>query len=92
MACEKNLPKPEKKFDSVEDILKVAEEKHISIFNMHLGFINTLYNFLHYEGKGTLYGAQAEDFFIQGLITIIADPASFEQALETFMNAANMKI
>ena len=81
----------EKKFDSVEDILKNAEENHIPIFNMHLGFISTLYNFLHHEGRGTLYGAQAEDFFIQGLISITADPASFEQALETFMKAAGLK-
>lgn len=81
----------EKKFDSVEDILKSVEENHIPIFNTHLGFVDALYNFLKYGGKGPIYGAPPQDFFIQGLISITADPSSFEQALETFMSANNMK-
>ena len=81
----------EKKFDSVENVLKIAEEEHIPMYNMHLGFVNALYNFLKYGGKGPIYGAPPQDFFIQGLISITADPSSFEQALETFMSVNNMK-
>lgn len=76
----------EKKFDSVEDILKISEENHIPMYNMNLGFIVNLYNYLESQCDGLIYGCPPKDFFIQGLITIAADPESFEQALESFMD------
>ena len=81
----------EKKFDSVEDVIKIAEENHISMYNIHLGFIVNLYDYLESNGNGFIYEATAKDFFIQGLISITADPASFEQALENFMDKKNLK-
>lgn len=81
----------EKKFDSVEDVLKIAEENHIPMYNMHLGFIVNLYDYLEKNASGSIYECPAKDFFIQGLISIIADPASFEQALENFMDKKNLK-
>lgn len=80
----------EKKFDSVEDILKLSEEKHIPMYNIHLGFIVNLYDYLESECNSFIYGIPAKDFFIQGLISIAADPESFEQALESFMDKKNL--
>ena len=81
----------EKKFDSVEDVLKISQENHIPMYNIHLGFIVNLYDYLEANGNGFIYDAPAKDFFIQGLISIIADPSSFEQALENFMDKKNLK-
>ena len=80
----------EKKFDSVEDVLKIAEEKHIPMYNIHLGFIVNLYDYLESQNN-LIYGSPVQDFFIQGLISITADPSSFEQALESFMDRKNLK-
>ena len=80
----------EKKFNSVEEVLKISEENHIPMYNIHLGFIVNLYDYLESNGTGFIYEAPAKDFFIQGLISIAADPESFEQALESFMDKKNL--
>ena len=81
----------EKKFDSVEDILKEVEKNHIPMYNIHLGFIVNLYDYLESQRNSFIYGSPVKDFFIQGLISITADPSSFEQALESFMERKNLK-
>lgn len=81
----------EKKFNSVEEILKGAEENHIPMYNIHLGFIVNLYYYLESKCNDLIYGVPVKDFFIQGLISITADPAWFEQALENFMEKKNLK-
>ena len=81
----------EKKFDSVEDVLKIAEENHVPMYNIHLGFIVNLYDYLESQNNSFIYEAPVKDFFIQGLIAITADPSSFEQALDSFMDRKNLK-
>ena len=81
----------EKKFDSVADVLKIAEENHIPMYNIHLGFIVNLYDYLESKCNDFIYEAPVKDFFIQGLISITSDPSSFEQALESFMDRKNLK-
>ena len=74
----------EKKFDSAEEIMEYLRKEKITPERMYLGFINSIYDVLHRSFR-VINGSPAEDFFIQGLITIPADVESFKAALDYFM-------
>lgn len=75
----------EKKFDSAEEIVKYCEKNKLPIEDIYRGYIHTMVTYLTENPGVCMFGASSDDFFIQGLISITANPEAFKSVLNEYL-------
>ena len=75
----------DKKFDSAEEIAKYCEKEKLPIEDIYRGYIHTMVTYLTENPGVCMFGASSDDFFIQGLISITANPDAFKFVLNEYL-------